>query len=229
MSVTREVQVAIGSEGGKFLVACCIDGRSHILHASYTIGGQSYAPDVIATHSPRHVTHKVEPLSVGRNGWVGKCRQRVVRHFQFRCLAPCCIRTLTRHDGGKPWIVRVRLTLRQIHRSSVWRQATSALVPVCVQLRVYHLWALPFPFVVLLRIEDVRILRSSNTAQLVALRLVTCRGEEQSVVVLTPQYGRIVSPSRVKQVLALNGIVATLLLPSRCLLCRAQSRRCQRP
>ena len=81
---------------------------------------------------------------------MGKGGQGVARQLQFGALAPCCIRTLTGNDGRITGIVRVRLTLGQIHRPSVGRQATGTLVPVAVQLCVNHLGTLPFPLVILL-------------------------------------------------------------------------------
>ena len=71
MAVAREIQVAIGTEGGKHLVARRIDGCPEVLHATQSGRCDAHAPDVHSAHSPRHVRHEVEPLSVGRDSRMG--------------------------------------------------------------------------------------------------------------------------------------------------------------
>ena len=119
MAVTREVEVAIGTECGKHLVAGGVDGCSQVLYATHATRGQTDAPDVVAPQSARHVAAEVEPLSVRRYGGMGKRRQCVACQFQLRSLAPRGIAAVRRHDGGKAWIVGIRLALCQIHRPSV--------------------------------------------------------------------------------------------------------------
>ncbi len=45
-AVAREVEVAIGSEGGKLLVAGCVDGSSKVLATAQSVGGKPDAPKV---------------------------------------------------------------------------------------------------------------------------------------------------------------------------------------
>ena len=113
---------------------------------------------------------------------------------------------------------RSGLTLGQIHSASVRRERAGTLVVVGVQLCVDDLRTLPLALVVLRRDKDVGILRAGDATIFVAFGLVARRGEEQLVVILAVQHGRVVCPSRVEQVFALHGIVRPGFLPRRSLL-----------
>ena len=70
MSITREIKVAIRTECGEHLVACCVDGGSKVLDTSQTTTGQTYAPNVVSALAARHVTCKVEPFAIGTDSRV---------------------------------------------------------------------------------------------------------------------------------------------------------------
>ena len=56
MTVGRKIQVAIGSEGGEFLVAGSIYRFTHILYGNHVArGGELCAPYIESSHSPRHI------------------------------------------------------------------------------------------------------------------------------------------------------------------------------
>ena len=82
MSVGREIEVAVGPERRKHLVALCIDGFSKVLHAGRSRCGEPDTPDVESSLAARHVACEVEPLPIGRDGRMGIARQRVAGQFQ---------------------------------------------------------------------------------------------------------------------------------------------------
>ena len=59
MSVAAEVQVAIGTEGRKHLVARSVDRFAKVLYSSQSGSRKSDTPDVESAHSSRHVGHEV--------------------------------------------------------------------------------------------------------------------------------------------------------------------------
>ena len=71
MPVRREVEVAVGSEGGKHLIALGIDGTPQVLHSPQSVTARTHTPQVQSANAAGHITHKVEPLPVGRNGRMG--------------------------------------------------------------------------------------------------------------------------------------------------------------
>ena len=134
MSVGREIKVSVGPEGRKHLITGSIYLWSEILQVHrLIIRYQPASPDVKSSITSWHVTHEIEPFSIGRYCRMGKTRQGVIGYLQFRRFAPGSIRALRYHDGGISGIVRVGLTLGEIHRLPVGRETACSLVVIRVQ------------------------------------------------------------------------------------------------
>ena len=230
MAVGREIEVAIRTEGGKHLVARGVDRLAEVLHTAHAVGGELYAPDVESAHAAGHVADKVEPHIIGRDGRMGKERERVLGDFKHLGLGPGGIASLGGGYLGVARIVGVGLADGQVHGLPVDGEGAGPLVQLRIQFPFCGFWLEPLALVVLCGEENVGRLGAGNTAQFVALCLVAGRGEVELVVVVACQHGRILSPSRVEEVLLLDGIAGEggILFPLRSLAGRHQSRLYQR-
>ena len=95
--VAGEIEVAVGPKGGKFLVAGRVDGGAQVLYAAESGYREAHAPDVETALAARHVGREVEPFAVGREGGMGKTRQRIAGELHLRDLAPSGIRAVGLH------------------------------------------------------------------------------------------------------------------------------------
>ena len=195
MPVGREIEVAIGTESRELLVARCVDGFAHVLHAAETGTCQAHAPDVESALASRHVGHEVEPLPVGRNGRMRIAGKRVAGKLHLLRLAPGSITPAGSDNRGIAWIGRVGDTLGEIHLTLVGRETTGSLVVVRVQSAGHRFGLAPFPLVVFLRHEDIASLSARDAAQFVARRLVAGGSEIKLVILVAEEHRRIVCPA----------------------------------
>lgn len=222
MAVAREVEVAVGAEGGKHLVAGGIDGLAQVFHAAQSDRCDAHAPDVHAPLATWHVGDEVQPLAVGRYGGVGIARQRVAGELQLGGLAPCGVAAV----GGDYLCISGRRgighTLGEIHLTAVGADAARSLVVGGVDAAAHGFGLGPLALVVLDRDEDVGILGARDTTQLVALGLVARRGEVEVVQGVACQHRAVVGPSRVEDIHPLDLVARARLLDGGCV-----ERRCQ--
>ena len=66
-SIGREVEVAVGSEGRKHLVAFSINSRAEVLYCPEAASTYRGAPEVQPAHAARHVRDEIE-VSIRRHG-----------------------------------------------------------------------------------------------------------------------------------------------------------------
>ena len=190
MTITREIEIAIGAEGGEHLVAWGVYRLAYVFCIAYiAVVLYPASPDVKSAHAAWHIADKIQPLTIRTDGRVGKARQCVVRNHQFFGFAPCGITTARFHNLGISRIVGVGKALRQIHGLTIGRETACALVVNRVQLRGYQLRFAPFAFFVFLTEEDICVLGACYATQLVALGLIAGGGEIELVVTIARQHG----------------------------------------
>ena len=78
MTVGREIEVAVGTERGKHLVARRVYRLPKILHTAIAGRRYAHAPDVEPALAAGHVRDEIEPLAIGRHSWMGKAGERVL-------------------------------------------------------------------------------------------------------------------------------------------------------
>ena len=64
MSITREVEVTIGSEGWELFVSRGIDRLSEVLYTTSGSSAKTHSPDVKTTFSAWHVTGEIKPITI---------------------------------------------------------------------------------------------------------------------------------------------------------------------
>ena len=66
MSVRREIEITVRTEGREKLIARSIDGRSKVLYHPHAVTAprQLDTPDVVATQAATHVADEVKPLAI---------------------------------------------------------------------------------------------------------------------------------------------------------------------
>ena len=72
MPVAREIQVAVGTERWEHLVAGGVDRLAQVLQPHKPVTVHLNAPDVVASQSAGHITDKVQPHPIGRDGRMGE-------------------------------------------------------------------------------------------------------------------------------------------------------------
>ena len=71
MAVAGEVEVTVGTESRKHFITFGIDRLAYVFYASPTCCRKAHAPDVETSFTTRHITHEIEPFSIGRDSGVG--------------------------------------------------------------------------------------------------------------------------------------------------------------
>ena len=185
MSVTREIEVSIGTERWEHLVARRVDRPSCILHTTKPVVGQGNLPDVETSLTSWHVACEVEPITIRTDGRMSITGERVFRDLQQLWLAPSGITTGTGVDLGKTGIICVISADCQVHRLAIRREATSTFLVFAIQVALYSFNRFPLAFIVLLREEDVGTLGARNATNLVTFSIIPGAGKVEHVAVVT--------------------------------------------
>ena len=188
---------------------------------------QLHTPDVESAFSTRHVADEIEPKPIGRDGRMGIAGEGILGDDQGCGLAPCRIRALGGGYGGKSGRGGISGADGEIHRLAIWRETAGSLIVGRIQFGFYQFRPVPLAVLIFGSHHDVGILGAGDATVFVALHLIAGGGEEELVVVIASQHGRIVGPSGVEEVFLLHRILRALRLPLRCHLCRLQSVDCQ--
>ena len=223
VSVAGEIEVAIGTEGGEFFIARRVDRCSDILDATIASSCDANAPDILAAFAARHVADEIQPVAIRREGRVGEIGQCVFGEFHLRGFSPCSIRAVAHGDGGIAGIRRVGDTLGDKHLTIVSRECWRTLVEFGIQACTDGFWLTPFPFVVLLAVEDVTRLGACDAAQFVTLCLVAGGSPIELVVLVAKEHRRIVGTARVEDFHLLHLVSGSVCLLLGCRLRRLQT------
>ena len=77
MAGAGEIEVAVVAERGEGLVALGVNGCPKVLNPAEAGRGNADAPNVKPALATGHVRGEIEPFAVGRNGGMGKARERI--------------------------------------------------------------------------------------------------------------------------------------------------------
>ena len=72
MTVGREIEVAVGTEGGEHLVTGGVDGFSEVFQTAHLVANELATPDVEASQTTGHIAGEIQPLPVRRDGGMGE-------------------------------------------------------------------------------------------------------------------------------------------------------------
>ena len=162
MSVTGEIQQAVGTHIGETLVALGIDLWAHILEGTVLVL-EVDAPDVGAALASGHIAGEVEPLAIGADGGVGIVAERVGGNLKLLRRAPLGLAAGTGIDLDCCGPVLPHCT-RQVHHRAVRRECCSALVMLGVQATVHDFGTGPNSLLVLLGEIDITFLGAGDLA-----------------------------------------------------------------
>ena len=133
VSVGREIEVAIRTEGREHLITGGIDWFTQIFYShSHTIH-DACAPDVQAPYSAWHIGNEIEPLAIGRDCRMSKSRKGVTRQMELFCLSPRSIGTIGNHYLCITRSSIFKGALREIHLLAVRRNAAGTFVIGSIQ------------------------------------------------------------------------------------------------